>query len=222
MTSDETGRAVRPWRAYSEGLASVICARVAGGEPLMAVCREPDMPSRAGVKGWAKARPAFRARLAQAMAAGRHNPRGGRRALYCPHMARLICERVAAGMTVGQACDLPGLPSEDTVYNWVKRHPEFREAYGVARSVQAHRRFDQVWEIAEAATAETAFLAKVRIEAARWQAARLAPTKYGERLERAKDGEGDGRPQLNVIIRRFADDVKIEAAEQAAAAQAAR
>lgn len=169
------------------------------------------MPSRAGVKGWAKARPAFRARLAAAMAAGRHGPAGGRRAVYCRHMAQLICERVAAG-TVGQACDLPGLPSEATVYNWVQRYPEFREAYGLARSVQAHRRLDQVWEIAEAATSETAFLAKVRIDAARW-------------LERAKGGEGEedgGRPRLNVIIRRFSDDVAIEAAEKAAAAEAAR
>ncbi len=150
-------------------------------------------------------------------------PRGGG-GDYCRHMAQLICERVAAGMTVGQACDLPRLPSEATVYNWVQRYPEFREAYGLARSVQAHRRFDQVWEIAEAATSETAFLAKVRIDAARWQAARPAPTRYGERLERAKGGEGEedgGRPRLNVIIRRFSDDVAIEAAEKAAAEKAA-
>lgn len=183
------------------------------------------MPSRAGVKGWAKARPQFRARLAEAMAAGRGNPRGGRRTLYCPPVAELICARVARGMTVGQACDLPGLPHEDTVYGWLRRHPEFAEAYVAARTAQAHRRFDQVWEIAEAATSETAFLAKVRIDAARWQAARLAPTRYGERLERAKGGEGEedgGRPRLNVIIRRFSDDVAIEAAEKAAAAEAAR
>ncbi|MDP3853868.1 hypothetical protein [Phenylobacterium sp.] len=205
MTSDVA--VPRPWRAYSDALASVVCARLAGGESLMAVCREPDMPSRAGVKGWAKARPQFRARLAQAMAAGRGNPRGGRRTLYCPPVAELICARVARGMTVGQACDLPGLPHEDTVYGWLKRHPEFAQAYGVARMAQAHRRFDQVWEEAQGATPETAYLARVRIDALKWQAGKLAPTRYGPKPLVEGDGAvvEDNRTILNITVRNFGD-----------------
>ncbi len=194
----------RAWRRFSEGLGSVICARVAGGESLMQICADDDMPSRAAVKTWARTRAGFGARLAQAREAAARNPYGRGRPAFCRHVAGLICERLASGMSLRQACDLPGMPHEDTVYGWVKKIPEFAQAYFWARTVQAHRRFDQVWEIAEAATPETAFAARVKIDAARWQASRLAPKRYGDKVE-AEGGEG-GRPQVNVFIQKFGED----------------
>ena len=198
----------RAWTRFSEGLGSVICARVAGGESLAQVCADGDMPSLAGVKTWARTRPGFGARLAQARAEAARNPYGRGRPAFCRHVAGLVCDRLAAGMSLRQACDLPGLPHEDTVYGWVRMIPEFAEAYGRARMVQAHRRFDQVWEIAEAATPETAYAAKVKIEAARWQASRLAPTRYGAK---PVEDEGGGRPQVNVFIQKFGEDEAVPA-----------
>lgn len=203
------GEGPRGWRPYSEGLGSVICARLAQGESLTQICREADMPSRAGVLAWARRRPSFGARLAAARVEAREavarNPYGQGRPAFCPQVARLVCERLAAGMSLRQACDLPGLPCENTVYVWVKKIPEFAKAYAWARTVQAHRRFDQVWEIAEAATPETAYAAKVKIEAARWLASRLAPTRYGNKPEAGENGEG-GRPQMKVYIQKFGED----------------
>ena len=195
---------IRPWRRYSEALATVVCTRLARGERLMEICRDEGLPSRTGVRSWAKRRPDFAARLKAAMTEGRRAPDGGVRGGYCPHVAALICDRIAAGMTVAQACDLPGLPCVTTVYNWLPRHAAFREAYAQARMVQAHRRFDQVWEIAEAATPGTAYLARVKMEAARWQAARLAPKRYGAAAP--DEAQPDAGRQVRVVIRRFDDD----------------
>lgn len=193
--------APRPWIRFSEALATVICERIAQGESLMEICRDEDMPARCTVQAWRRRRPAFRERLAEAFGRGRHNPRGGRRAVWHPQVAALILERVAEGMTVPQACDLPGLPCQTTVYAWLARDPEFLAAYRRARLCQAHRRFDQVWEIAEAATSATATVARLQIGAAQWQAGRLAPTKYGARAEGI--GAVDDEPPPFVRIMNF-------------------
>ncbi|MDZ4376524.1 MAG: hypothetical protein U1C74_34505 [Phenylobacterium sp.] len=68
--------------------------------------------------------------------------------------------------------------------------------------MQAHRRFDQVWEIAESVTPETVAAARVKIAAAAWRAAKLAPKRYGVKVD---DGE-DGRPQVNVHIQEFGEE----------------
>lgn len=186
--------AVRPWRRYREGLGAVICQRVAAGESLSQICRDPGMPCREAVRAWRRERPAFGAALAEALALGRRRADGGGPDTYCPHVAGLICERLAMGMSLRQAVALDGLPAETTVYGWLRRHEAFREAYGQARVLQAHRRFDQVWEIAESADRDGAYLAKVRIDAARWQASRLAPKRYGVRAELAEAGEQRAEP----------------------------
>ncbi len=209
----------RPWRRFSEALGAVICQRLAAGESLMEVCRDPDMPSRDTVRVWRRSRPGFGARMRAALVAGRHRPRGGRRDGYCPAVGRLICERLACGMSLRQACDLEGLPGETTVYGWLHRHADFLEAYGQARVWQGHRRFDQVWEIAEAADREGAYLAKVRIDALRWQASRLAPKRYGVRADLAEaaerraepeggeDEDGEDSEVFDVVIRKFSPGI---------------
>jgi hypothetical protein len=185
-------RTVRPWRRYTEALAAVICQRVAAGESLAAICRDPGMPCREAVRAWRRRRPEFEAQVVQAQAAGR--ALAGREGSYCPHVAGLICDRLALGMSLRQACALEGMPGETTVYGWLRRHQDFLDAYARARVLQAHRRFDQVWEIAEAADREGAFLAKVRIDAARWQASRLAPKRYGLKAELAEAYERSVEP----------------------------
>lgn len=201
------GAVVRPWRRYCETLATLICARVAKGFSLMEICEDEAMPDRSTVKRWARTRPEFGARLKAAFVAGRGG-RPGRRPVWRADVAELICERVAMGMSLDQAVDLPGLPCAVTVYGWLANRPEFCAAYERARMWQAHRRFDQVWEIAEAAQPGTAFVARVKISAAQWQAARLAPWRYGAKgrgagaVEPRDDDDDDDEVEI-VRIRKF-------------------
>jgi hypothetical protein len=39
--------------SYTPELAALICERLAGGETLTAICRDPDMPPDSTVRGWA-------------------------------------------------------------------------------------------------------------------------------------------------------------------------
>ena len=51
---------------YTEELADEICERIADGEPLRAICRDPHMPSKESVRRWRDANEEFRARYARA------------------------------------------------------------------------------------------------------------------------------------------------------------
>jgi len=59
--------------SYTPELAAAICARMAGGETLTAICREPGMPCHSTVRLWAvEDRDGFSARYARAREAQAH------------------------------------------------------------------------------------------------------------------------------------------------------
>jgi hypothetical protein len=56
--------------AYKPEIAEIICARIAEGETLRAICREDGMPSFRTVYTWQDEQPEFAARIASARAQG--------------------------------------------------------------------------------------------------------------------------------------------------------
>jgi hypothetical protein len=52
---------------FTPAIGAAILARVAAGESLMAVGRDPAMPHRTTIRKWANADPVFSARLMEAM-----------------------------------------------------------------------------------------------------------------------------------------------------------
>lgn len=109
------------------------------------------------------------------------SPRG-RPTDYTPELADLICEAIASGGALYKMCqDRDDFPAESTVYLWLQRYPEFSEKYARARERQADRRCDEIVTIADEAT--DAGLARLRVDARKWQASKLAPKKYGDKLE---------------------------------------
>ena len=51
---------------YSEELAEEICERLAQGESLYAICKDPEMPREKTLRMWAETRPAFASKYARA------------------------------------------------------------------------------------------------------------------------------------------------------------
>ena len=66
MAKRKTGRPVR----FSSAIAAGICARLAAGETLRAICRDRSLPAEAVVRGWAIDRPRFAAAYQRAREAG--------------------------------------------------------------------------------------------------------------------------------------------------------
>ena len=134
-------------------------------------------------------------------------PGEGAPSTYTPEIADEICERLSVGENIRAICNNDGMPHVATVFRWLEKHQEFRELYARAREAQAEYLFDEIIEIADDGTndyvaqkdAENAILgwrengevlqrSRLRVDARKWAAAKLAPKKYGERQEHIHKG----------------------------------
>lgn len=68
---------------------------------------------------------------------------------YDPEVAKELCERVSLGETVASVCRSPGFPPRWAIYHWRKTHPEFAEAFDLAKDIGYDAIADEVVEIAE-------------------------------------------------------------------------
>ncbi len=185
---------------WSPRVAQAILERVASGEMLYAVCREDGMPTPQSVGRWAKERPEFGEALMAARVAGGRPARGGGGVWsYCEDAARAVYDRLCAGENLTSICNDPTMPCMSTVFYWRRAFPDFAETMRTAREIQAEQFCEMSWELAQAASPETAYLTHVRLTHIRWMAGVMAPKAY-----RIKPVEPEApREVLDLLIRRF-------------------
>lgn len=124
---------------------------------------------------------------------------------YDPEVAELICRLIAEGEGITHVCAREGMPSPGTVYRWLEANEEFRQAYARARDQQADRFADEIVRIAD--EEEDPNRAKVRIDARKWAAAKLAPKKYGDTSSRDVNVTVSVQQQHLDAVRRLAGPV---------------
>jgi hypothetical protein len=109
----------------------------------------------------------------------------GRPTSYSAEMAEAICGLLATGKTLTAVCGKPGMPGTTTVHHWLGEHEEFRDAYARAREMQAAAIAERGYM--EAMKAGTNGIdpasARLRFDAAKWLAGRLAPRTWSDRQQ---------------------------------------
>lgn len=129
---------------------------------------------------------------------------GGRPSDFSPEIANDICERLAKGESLrkitGSVRD-DFMPGQTTVYRWLDENEEFRKQYAYARERQADHYVEEIIEIADQPnvrqTADGETIAsdpqrdRLRVDARKWVASKLAPKKYGEKIAHVGGGDGD-------------------------------
>jgi len=89
-----------------------------------------------------------------------------------------------------------------------------------AREAQADKYFQEIIEIADAATPETVNVARLRVDSRKFTVARLAPKKYGDHISHDVKGGGiNFQPQILIQCSSAGDDegyIDISAAPEAA------
>ena len=80
------------------------------------------------------------------------------------------------------------MPTAKTVRQWRGKDDEFSALYAHAREDQAEHFADEIVEIADIETDSSK--ARNRIDARKWAASKLAPKKYGDKLQHTGDGGG--------------------------------
>lgn len=112
-----------------------------------------------------------------------------------------ICQAVLQGMRDGlsafKACQAAGVP-QSTFNRWVDANAKLAEDYAHAREDLIERMANDVLELADSEVPETGDgkrdwqaiqQRKLQVDSRKWLLSKLAPKKYGDRLELAGDKE---------------------------------
>jgi hypothetical protein len=134
--------------------------------------------------------------------------------LYSESVVDAICHRIGQGESLVKICKTPGLPSRSVFMGWLlqNKHPGLQDKYARAREAQADFYAEEIIEISDEESlttrhskpnedgevaVEVVFDAtavarnRLRVDARKWYASKVAPKKYGEKQEVVLTGKID-------------------------------
>lgn len=100
-----------------------------------------------------------------------------------------ICDHLATGKSLIEIAALQGYPSADSMYRQMHRDPAFAARIARAREAGQDHEADAIVRMADQADVENWQVVKLRMDARKWRAAKLAPKKYGDKLQVGGDEE---------------------------------
>lgn len=130
----------------------------------------------------------------------------GRPSKYSEALADRICDELANKFSMRQICAREGMPTRQSVDNWMSAKPDFLAKCARAREDQADFIVEDCIDIEDRTISGEINPAAARavLSSKQWRASKLAPKKYGDKL--ALGGDSDGVP-LTVIVKRYGPDV---------------
>lgn len=120
---------------------------------------------------------------------------------YSEEIAAAICDRIAGGQSVREICRDDAMPDMRTVFRWLSDRETFRQQYARAKEAQVEALAEEILDIAddgsndwmlrkhgeddavEVVNGEHIQRSKLRIDARKWLLSKLAPKKYGDKLD---------------------------------------
>lgn len=110
-------------------------------------------------------------------------------------VADTICQRITEGESLRRICLDDGMPAASTVFKWLTDRKEFSEQYARAREAQADHLAEEILQIADdgendtyqtenglAVNHDVIARSRLRVDARKWLASKMAPKKYGDKL----------------------------------------
>ena len=132
------------------------------------------------------------------------SPNSGR-VSYSPELAEKILDRISEGESLRRICADEGMPDRRTVLRWLEADQELATKCARARELQADSIFDELREIAEDGNPEDVQRAKLRVSTLQWMAAKLAPKRYGEKIQAEHSGPNGGAIPFETVVRKVVD-----------------
>ena len=131
---------------------------------------------------------------------------------YTDALATALCDQLAEGASLRSICAAEGMPNKTTVLRWLRLHEDFRAQYVQAREDQAEVYLDEIIEIADDTSRDTEYgesgpkansewiaRSRLRVDARKWAMSKLAPKKYGERLDLTSGDKPLLAPTIQII-----------------------
>jgi hypothetical protein len=142
----------------------------------------------------------------------------GGRAIYRSDIGDIVCAELGKGRSLRAICRDEGMPSFSAVIMWAKDNENFASQYARARAIQADVLAEEIVDIADEdpkllfAEREDASIVtidsaavnhqRLRIDARKWFASKVAPKKYSDKL----DVEHTGDISVNLVSYARAND----------------
>lgn len=138
---------------------------------------------------------------------------------YTEQVAARICGELIEGKSLRTICKDEEMPAASTVFLWLSRTPTFSEQYTRAREAQAEAMAEDTLEIADDGTndfkkktngdgttedvfnSEHVQRSKLRVDTRKWLMSKLAPKKYGEKLDLNVGGSLQTMPEEAIDAR---------------------
>jgi hypothetical protein len=115
-----------------------------------------------------------------------------RASIYSPEIVEAVCARIASGEPVAAVCRDKGMPALRTFLRWADEREDVAAEY--SRALEARSE----WALAEhhrirgtAVDKETATAARVQLNALEWEMSKMAPKRYGDRIDVSVDHSFD-------------------------------
>lgn len=103
---------------------------------------------------------------------------------YAPEIVEAICERLEKGEALAAICRDDAMPGLRTFLRWADEKEEVGTAYSLALRARAEFFEAEHTRIADTAKdRDTAAAARVQLAALEWRMSKLAPKRYGDRLD---------------------------------------
>lgn len=128
----------------------------------------------------------------------------GRPSGFNQSIADDICNQVLEGQPIRLICSVVNMPSVATVMRWLHEYPAFAKQYAQAKEMYAHCIFDEILHIADTCNPLEVQKAKLMIDARKLVAAKLAPKKYGDKIEDEQDIE---HREITINVKRVTKDI---------------
>ncbi|MBZ7920545.1 terminase small subunit protein [Ensifer adhaerens] len=126
-----------------------------------------------------------------------------------------ILEKLSIGKSLREICSAKGMPSEGTVRGWAVQDVAFATQYARAREVGMEALGDEILQIAdsqegdiiktedgrEIVNHDAIQRAKLRVDTRKWLMSKIAPKKYGDRLDLNHSGSIETMPDAAVESR---------------------
>jgi hypothetical protein len=157
--------------------------------------------------------------------------RGRPKIEFTQEMADRICDRLAIGRSLRSVCADEDTIGITTCLKWLRQHEAFAAQYARAREIQAEYLVDEIIEIADDGTndymavrdregaiigwrenGEFVNRSKLRIDARKWQAAKMLPKKYGDKSGLLTDADDPNTLKIVIVNNPNANN-PIDAAE---------
>lgn len=140
----------------------------------------------------------------------------GRPSKFSQELADTICNGLAVGKSLREVCRADEMPDRDTVLRWLHSRPAFYGQYAQAKRSGLDAMAEDIIEISDEgsndwmaandpenagyrANGEHIARSRLRVDTRKWIMSKLAPKKYGEKLEIAGDQESPLVKRLDEI-----------------------